>query len=109
MACCILGAFILGNLIMLWRKLKGSRASAPVSSASWRPGTNLSRGEPLVDSESSAIGRSRPYVSIVLILLIGFTAGFLTLAYAPLMQTLGSMLDIAALTTAKTIAWCRGS
>jgi hypothetical protein len=42
-------------------------------------------------------------------LLIAFSAAFLALAYTPLMQTLGSMADIAALTTAKTIAWCRGT
>lgn len=108
MACCILGAFILGNLIMLWRKLRKNRGPAPAS-ASWRLGTNVSPGEPLVDSESSAAGRSRPYVFIALVMLIGFSAGFLAIAYAPLMQTLGSIVDVAALTTAKTIAWCRGS
>jgi hypothetical protein len=107
MACCILGAFILGNLIMLWRKLTKDRSSAPAS-ASWRLGTTMGRGEPLAHSESSAVGRSRP-LFVVLILLIAFSAGFLALAYTPLMQTLGSMADIAALTTAKTIAWCRGT
>jgi|SRR5580698_7256335 hypothetical protein len=105
MACCILGAFILGNLIMLWRKLTKDRASAPVS-ASWRLGATS--GEPLIDAESSAVGRPRP-LFIVLILLIGFGAGFLTLAYTPIMHVLGSMADVAALTTAKTIAWCRGT